>query len=156
MKQKNKYGTMYDQALDIVKDMGLTPKPSSEGSPMYVFEYRGETVFLDAGEGRNEIDLMCPIYLSGTETEQKRLLEDARDMAEDDLKDFYVHYIGHNLAYIALFIQIKKTRNKLYKKHLSEMLDKLLEGYTTIMTAISFVLYTQSPEFIASITDDKN
>lgn len=154
MKQKDKYGTMYEQALDIVTGMGLDPKPSSEGSPMYVFQYKGATVFLDAGEGRNEIDLMCPIYLSGTETEQKQLLEDAKDMAEEDLKDYYVHYIGHNLAYIALFVQIKETRNKLYKKHLLEMLDKLLEGHTIIMTAISFILYTQSPEFIKSVTED--
>lgn len=155
-KKKQQYGSMYDQAHDILSAMGLDPKPSIEGSSMYVFEYKDTTMFLDIGENDHDIDLLCPIHLYGTAKQQKQLLEDAKDMAENDLLDYDICYIRKNLAFIALYLQVKKTRHKLYKKHLVSMLDKQHEGYTTLMCAISLVMYTLTPEFLASITDDKN
>lgn len=147
---------MYLQALEILTSMGLTPQPTAEGSSMYVFKYKYLTMFLDEGEDRNDIDLSCPIYLTGTEEEQKQLLEDARDMADLDLKDYDIYYIGDGLACISLFLRMKKTRHKLYRKHFVSMLDRLHEGYFTLMCAISLITYTETPEFISSILNDKD
>ena len=150
------YSSMYIQALDILSSMGLTPQPTAEGSSMYVFKYKYLTMFLDEGEERNDIDLSCSVYLSGTEEEQKQLLEDARDMADLDLKDYDIYYIGEGLACISLFLRMKETRHKLYRKHLLSMLDRLHEGYFTLMCAISLISYTETPEFISSILNDKD
>lgn len=152
----NKYDKMYIQALEILTSMGLAPEPIAEGSSMYVFKYKYLTMFLDEGEDRNDIDLSCPVYLTGTEEEQKQLLEDARDMADLDLKDYDIYYIGDGLACISLFLRMKKTRHKLYRKHLVSMLDRLHEGYFTLMCAISLITYTETPEFISSILNDKD
>ena len=76
-------------------------------------------------------------------------------MAEDDLTEFDIHYVGDGLAFIALYLRVKESRHKLYKKHLVSMMEKLLDGYITLSCAISLVRYTQSPEFIASITNNK-
>lgn len=150
-----KYDSMYIQALDIISSLGLSPQPTSEGSPMYAFEYKNATMFIDEGESDHDIDLSCSVYLSGTEDEQKQILNDAKDMAEDDLTEFDIHYIGDGLAFIALYLRVKESRHKLYKKHLVSMMEKLLDGYITLSCAISLVRYTQSPEFIASITNNK-
>lgn len=155
MKKVQTYDRMYAQALDIISRMKLSPEPSTEGSSMYVFTYKNTTMFLDEGLEDHDIDLLCPIYLSGTEEEQKQLFESAKDMAEEDLVDFDIFYIGEGLAYMSLFLQVKETRHKLYKKHLVAMLDKLFDGYITFMCAISLIQYTQSPEFISSIADNK-
>ena len=112
-------------------------------------------MFIDEGESDHDIDLSCSVYLSGTEDEQKQILDNAKDMAEDDLTEFDIHYVGDGLAFIALYLRVKESRHKLYKKHLVSMMEKLLDGYITLSCAISLVRYTQSPEFIASITNNK-
>lgn len=151
-----KYDSMYIQALDIISSMELSPQPTSEGSPMYAFEYKNATMFIDEGESDHDIDLSCSVYLSGTEDEQKQVLNDAKDMAEDDLTEFDIHYIGDGLAFIALYLRVKESRHKLYKKHLLAMMDKLVDGYITLSCAISLIKYTQSSEFIESITNKQN
>lgn len=151
-----KYDSMYIQALDIISSMELSPQPTSEGSPMYAFEYKSATMFIDEGESDHDIDLSCSVYLSGTEDEQKQVLNDAKDMAEDDLTEFDIHYIGDGLAFIALYLRVKESRHKLYKKHLLAMMDKLVDGYITLSCAISLIKYTQSSEFIESITNKQN
>lgn len=149
-----KYDRMYTQALDIISSMGLSPQPTAEGSSMYVFEYKNATMFIDEGESDHDIDLLCSVYLSGTEEEQKQILEAAKDMAEDDLTEFDIHYVGDGLAYIALFLRVKESRHKLYRKHLVSIMDKLVDGYITLSCAISLISYTQSSEFIESITNN--
>ena len=151
-----KYDSMYIQALDIISSMELSPQPTSEGSPMYAFEYKNATMFIDEGESDHDIDLSCSVYLSGTEDEQKQVLNDAKDMAEDDLTEFDIHYIGDGLAFIALYLRVKESRHKLYKKHLLAMMDKLVDGYITLSCTISLIKYTQSSEFIESITNKQN
>lgn len=151
-----KYDSMYIQALDIISSMGLSPQPTSEGSPMYAFEYKNATMFIDGGESDHDIDLPCSVYLSGTGDEQKQILNDAKDMAEDDLTEFDIHYIGDGLAFIALYLRVKESRHKLYKKNLLSMMDKLVDGYITLSCAISLIKYTQSPEFIESIMNKQN
>lgn len=136
--------------------MGLSPQPTSEGSPMFASEYKNATMFIDKGESDHDIDLLCSVYLSGTENEQKQILNDAKDMAEDDLTEFDIHYIGDGLAFIALYLRVKESRHKLYKKHLLSMMDKLADGYNTISCAISLIKYNQSSEFIGSITNKQN
>lgn len=151
-----KYDSMYIQALDIISSLGLSPQPTSEGSPMYAFEYKNATMFIDEGESDHDIDLSCSVYLSGTEDEQKQILDNAKDMAEDDLTEFDIHYVGDGLAFIALYLRVKESRHKLYKKHLLAMMDKLVDGYITLSCAISLIKYTQSSEFIESITNKQN
>lgn len=146
---------MSQQALDIITSMGITPKLTSGRSNMYVFDYSATKIFICECDERNDIDLFCPIQLDGTVDEQKQMLEQACSMAEEDLKDFEVCHIDDGLAYIAFFIRIKETRHKLYKKHLISILNKMVEGYTTLMTAICIIAYSQSPEFLDSISNEE-
>lgn len=145
------YGSMFEQAIVILEKMGYLPQSIDSNSQLFTFKYGDVNMFIGKGEDKNDIDLFCSILLTGTEDEQQQILNDAQSMADDDLKDFNTCYIGDGLAYIALFFRIKESRHKLYKKHLVTMMDKVIEGYATLMTAICIISYSQSPEFLASL-----
>lgn len=145
------YSSMFEQAIVILEKMGFSLKSIDPNDKLFIFKYADVNMFVGKGEEKNDIDLFCSIHMTGTVEEQKQILNDAQSMAEDDLKDFNTCYIDDGLAYIALFLRIKESRHKLYKKHLMSMIDKLVEGYTTLMAAMCIISYSQSPEFIKSL-----
>lgn len=150
-----KYDSMYKQALDIITKMGLSPERLSKYSPMWEFKYKDIPMCIDTGFEHNEFVLSCPINLYGTEEEQKDTLETAKYMTADDLPDFDIYYIGDDLACISWYLQVKETRHILHKKQLISSLDKMRDSYFTIEAAISMVMLTKEPEFIASIDVEK-
>lgn len=152
---KRKYKSLYKQALDMMTEMELTPELCSEGYIMHSFLYKEEKLFIGEGETDKDIELVCPVYLNGNEEEQKELLDKAQVIAEDELQDFDVEFLGMNLAYIVLNVSFKKNRHNLKQDNLVYMLDKILDGHKALMSAIGVALYTQSPETLASIINNE-
>lgn len=150
-----KYESLYKQALDMITEMGLSPELCSEGYIMHSFLYKEEKLFIGEGETDKDIELVCPVYLNGTEEEQKELLDKAQGIAENELQDFDVEFLGMNLAYIVLNVSFKKNRHNLKQDNLVYMLDKILDGHKALMSAIGVALYTQSPETLASIINNE-
>lgn len=149
-----KYDSMYKQALDILKAMGLDPVLS--GIHMYSFEYKNISMYLDKGDNHNEFYLSCPVYLLGTVEEQKDTLDIAKYMTAEDLPEFSIFYIVDGLACILWTLQVKETRHILHKKQLIHSLDRMRDGLLLLESAISLVMLTKDPDFIASIEDDNN
>ena len=87
-----------------------------------------ESDFRKAAKTVNDDFAKYKAAYSSVEDEQKQILDDAKDMAEDDLTDFDIHYVGDGLAFIALYLRVKESRHKLYKKHLMSMMDKQVDG----------------------------
>ena len=152
---KQKYDSLYKQALDMITEMGLSPELCSEGYIMHSFLYNEEKLFIGEGETDKDIELVCPVYLNGTEEEQKELLDKAQGIAEIELQDFDVEFLGMNLAYIVLNVSFKKNRHNLKQDNLVYMLDKILDGHKALMSAIGVALYTQSQEKLASLINNE-
>ena len=128
------------QAMEWLRKMGIEVKPAIPSSEMYEFEYEGVLMMMFVALPNGQIQISCPFYLDDEKEEyKKQTFEIVKSIVKEDLKDYYIEYVGNGLAFIDQVWKRPQKSRVLRKYQLLQMLKEISDAYYTILAALALV-----------------
>lgn len=128
------------QALQLFDKMGIKIQHEISSTKIYVFEYERVMMLMHIDSPDDQIELGFPFFLEeGSESFNRQTFDIIKEMTSNDLKDYYMEYVGNGVVFVDKVWVCYKRCKTLRKYELIKMMKDVCDAYYTLLAALSLV-----------------